>query len=105
MKLESPPDLTMSGRKVTRDALPFVLVAYGLSVLAPPIPLIETPDEGFVMDSVGPLVVASACSGHGFKFGSVIGELAASLITGEPSPESITKSRSTQEQLASRLAA
>jgi len=45
-----------------------------------------TPDEGFVIDSVGPLVIASACSGHGFKFGSVIGELVVSLITGEPSP-------------------
>ena len=44
-----------------------------------------TPDEGFVIDSIGPLVIASACSGHGFKFGSVIGELVASLITGEPS--------------------
>ena len=45
-----------------------------------------TPDEGFVIDSVGPLVIASACSGHGFKFGSVIGALVASLITGERSP-------------------
>jgi sarcosine oxidase len=45
-----------------------------------------TPDEGFLIDSVGPLVIASACSGHGFKFGSVIGELVASLITGEASP-------------------
>jgi hypothetical protein len=42
--LEGPPDLVSAGRKVTRELLPFVLVAYGLSVLAPPIPLVETPD-------------------------------------------------------------
>jgi sarcosine oxidase len=28
-------------------------------------------------------VVVSACSGHGFKFGPLVGKLAASLVTGE----------------------
>ena len=41
-----------------------------------------TPDEGFVIDWVGPVVVASACSGHGFKFGPLVGELVASIVTG-----------------------
>src|SRR5207249_3160143 len=45
VSLESPPDLRLDGRPVPRDVLPFVLVAYGLSVLAPPIPTVETPDE------------------------------------------------------------
>lgn len=45
-----------------------------------------TPDEGFVLDVVGPVVVASACSGHGFKFGPIVGEMAAALATGRRPP-------------------
>jgi hypothetical protein len=45
VNLESPPDLRLNGSRVPREALPFVLVGYGLSVLAPPVPLVETPDE------------------------------------------------------------
>ncbi len=44
-----------------------------------------TPDEDFIIDRVGDLpnvVAISACSGHGFKFGPVIGELAAGLLDG-----------------------
>jgi sarcosine oxidase len=44
----------------------------------------RTPDEDFVID-LHPddprIVVASACSGHGFKFASVIGEVLADLAT------------------------
>src|SRR4029077_13394298 len=32
-----------------------------------------TPDEHFIVDLDGPVAYASACSGHGFKFASVIG--------------------------------
>jgi sarcosine oxidase len=42
-----------------------------------------TPDEDFVIDRVGPLVIGSACSGHGFKFTPLIGEVLADLATGE----------------------
>jgi sarcosine oxidase len=42
-----------------------------------------TPDEGFVIDARGPLVVASSCSGHGFKFGPATGELVANAVNGE----------------------
>ena len=45
-----------------------------------------TPDEGFIFEAGGPLVIASACSGHGFKFGPVVGELIASMITGGAPP-------------------
>lgn len=38
-----------------------------------------TPDEHFVVDREGPVAYASACSGHGFKFASVIGEVLADL--------------------------
>ena len=41
-----------------------------------------TPDEDFVLERVGPIVIASACSGHGFKFGPLLGEIVADLATG-----------------------
>lgn len=44
----------------------------------------NTPDEHFVIDTLPDLpqvVVASACSGHGFKFSSVVGEVLADLAT------------------------
>jgi sarcosine oxidase len=47
----------------------------------------KTPDEHFVIDTLPRLpgvVYASACSGHGFKFGSVVGEILADLaLTGQ----------------------
>lgn len=45
-----------------------------------------TPDEDFILDARGPLVIASACSGHGFKFGPLLGELLADLATGRQPP-------------------
>ena len=38
-----------------------------------------TPDEHFILDVDGPVAYASACSGHGFKFASVMGEVLADL--------------------------
>jgi sarcosine oxidase len=43
----------------------------------------NTPDQDFVLDRVGPVVVASPCSGHGFKFAPLIGRVVADLATGE----------------------
>jgi sarcosine oxidase len=43
----------------------------------------NTPDGHFVIDfspEDGDVVVISACSGHGFKFGPVIGDIAADLV-------------------------
>jgi sarcosine oxidase len=48
-----------------------------------------SPDEGFIIDtvpSVPQAVFASACSGHGFKFASAIGEILADLSTVGQSP-------------------
>ena len=42
----------------------------------------NAPDEDFVLDRVGPVVIASPCSGHGFKFVPLVGELVADLVTG-----------------------
>jgi sarcosine oxidase len=41
-----------------------------------------TPDGDFVLERVGPVVICSCCSGHGFKFAPRIGELVAALATG-----------------------
>ena len=45
-----------------------------------------TPTEDFVVDRVGPLVVAAGFSGHGFKFVPLIGRLLADLALGRPGP-------------------
>jgi sarcosine oxidase len=46
----------------------------------------NTPDEHFVLDTLPgfeEVVVASPCSGHGFKFSSAIGEILADLAMGQ----------------------
>lgn len=40
----------------------------------------NTPDEHFVLERHGNVVVGSPCSGHGFKFAPLIGERLASLV-------------------------
>jgi sarcosine oxidase len=45
----------------------------------------NTPDEHFVIDTLPgapQVVVASPCSGHGYKFSSVIGEVLADFASG-----------------------
>ncbi|MBW4042747.1 MAG: FAD-dependent oxidoreductase [Acidobacteria bacterium] len=42
----------------------------------------RTSNEDFVIDRVGPIVIASPCSGHGAKFAPLIGELIADAATG-----------------------
>lgn len=45
----------------------------------------NTPDEHFIIDTLPDfpeVVVASPCSGHGYKFASVMGEILADLATG-----------------------
>jgi sarcosine oxidase len=42
-----------------------------------------TPDEDFVIDRQGPVVVGGGCSGHAFKFGPLLGEMLAGLALGE----------------------
>lgn len=44
----------------------------------------NTPNEDFLLDRVGDVVIVSPCSGHGFKFAPEIGRLAADLVMGEP---------------------
>ena len=54
------------------------------------------PDFGFVLDAAsehGHVVVASPCSGHGFKHSAAIGECAAALALELPSPVDVTPFR------------
>jgi sarcosine oxidase len=46
----------------------------------------NTPDERFVLDRRGPVVIGSPCSGHGFKFAPLIGRILADLATAQPAP-------------------
>ena len=42
----------------------------------------NTADESFVLERHGRIVVASACSGHGFKFAPAVATRLAALATG-----------------------
>jgi sarcosine oxidase len=42
------------------------------------------PDEDFVIDRIGDVVVCSPCSGHGFKFAPLVGEIVADLVESKP---------------------
>ena len=46
----------------------------------------NTPDEHFIIDfhpSNNNIIIASPCSGHGFKFASVIGKIVSDMATGQ----------------------
>ena len=54
------------------------------------------PDGDFIIDRLPgapSVVVASPCSGHGFKFAPVIGEILADLATGQPTAHDISRFR------------
>jgi sarcosine oxidase len=53
----------------------------------------NAPDEEFVIDRSGPIVVGSPCSGHGFKFVPLIGRVLADLATGDPAPDAVPMAR------------
>jgi sarcosine oxidase len=44
----------------------------------------NSPDEDFVLDRIGRVVIGAGTSGHGFKFGPLLGELLADLATWVP---------------------
>ena len=53
-----------------------------------------TPDEDFVLDRIGPLVIGAGFSGHGFKFTPVVGRILADLATGtRPAPQIFSAAR------------
>ena len=53
----------------------------------------NTPDEHFIIDRLepgSPVIVASPCSGHGYKFASVIGEILADLVVDDRTAHDIS---------------
>lgn len=48
-----------------------------------------TPDEHFVLDRIGPVVVGAGFSGHGFKFVPVVGRILADLADGSGPPPAL----------------
>jgi monomeric sarcosine oxidase len=46
-----------------------------------------TPNDDFILDRVGQLVIVSPCSGHGAKFAPLIGSMAADLALGLSAPD------------------
>ena len=53
-----------------------------------------TPDHDFIIDRLpgAPnIIVASPCSGHGFKFAPVIGEILADLAIGRRQPATTSR--------------
>ena len=60
----------------------------------------NTPDEDFVLDRRGGVVIGSACSGHGFKFTPLIGRILADLAIGERPPIPLERFASTRPALA-----
>ncbi|MET3176499.1 UNVERIFIED_ORG: sarcosine oxidase [Arthrobacter sp. UYCu721] len=53
-----------------------------------------TPDEDFILDRIGPVVIGAGFSGHGFKFTPVVGRILADLATGtRPAPQVFSAAR------------
>lgn len=55
-----------------------------------------TPDEDFILDTHpggDVIIIGTGFSGHGFKFGILIGEMLAALARGEPSPVPLERFR------------
>jgi glycine/D-amino acid oxidase-like deaminating enzyme len=64
-----------------------------------------TPDEDFIIDrhpQHPQIVIASACSGHGFKFGIVLGRILADLATSGATEHDIARFRLDRPALAGR---
>jgi sarcosine oxidase len=59
----------------------------------------NTPDEDFVLDRRGSVVIGSACSGHGFKFTPFIGRVLADLAMARPAPVPIDRFGSSRPAL------
>ena len=86
------PEVTAASRDFVVDAVARRRVVRFVETWLPglaPSPVSEvtclyssTATEDFVLDRVGPIVVVSPCSGHGFKFAPIIGRMAADLADG-----------------------
>jgi sarcosine oxidase len=80
---EIDPALEEDAARYVRDRLPGLDPA-GLA--AETCLYTMTPDEDFLLDTAGPLVIGGGCSGHAFKFGPLLGEFLADLVLGQDIP-------------------
>jgi sarcosine oxidase len=51
----------------------------------------NTGDEDFIIERTGDVVVGAGTSGHGFKFGVLLGELLAALVEDAPPAVDLTR--------------
>jgi sarcosine oxidase len=88
-RIPGPPDEAAARTLLAR----FLPAGNGLLLDAAVCLYTNTPDGHFIIDRLdddGRVVLASPCSGHGFKFASAVGEAVAALVTGEPPPVDIS---------------
>jgi sarcosine oxidase len=64
----------------------------------------NSPDEDFIVDRIGNVVVGSGTSGHGFKFGPLLGEWLADLATGPDGDATSPPGFEAEESLRQRFA-
>ena len=100
------PDRTIEGAnlaRLERYAAETVRGLTGRVVAATSCRYTLTPDEDFIIDAHPEhpqIVIASACSGHGFKFGIEIGRILAALATGREPGRDLTRFRLGRPSLA-----
>ena len=93
------PDRTIVGdtlAKLERYAAGMVRGLTGRVLAATSCRYTLTPDEDFIIDTHPEhpqIVIASACSGHGFKFGIEIGRILAALALGRPPGSDLARFR------------
>jgi sarcosine oxidase len=81
-------------RALIRAGLAFIPGADGAEVAAKTCLYTMTPDEDFVLGALPgapSIIVASPCSGHGFKFSPAIGEILADLATKDETAHDISR--------------
>jgi sarcosine oxidase len=80
-------------RRVVTDCFP---AADGEVLMSRVCMFTNTPDEHFILDrhpDLPQVVLASPCSGHGFKFASVVGEIVADLVERDSTSHDISLHR------------
>jgi monomeric sarcosine oxidase len=85
LRRDASEDDISSVRKFLRESIP---AANGKCVSTQVCMFTNTPDTNFIIDfhpQHRNVLIASPCSGHGFKFSSAIGEIVTDLIVGDDS--------------------
>jgi sarcosine oxidase len=62
-------------------------------IIGPTCSFTSTANRDFILDRVGPVVIGSPCSDHGFKFAPLIGTILANLSDGKAPPIDISRHR------------